>query len=671
MESLIKSTIIGILLMTNTQANELIHEESPYLQQHAHNPVDWYPWGDKAFSKAKKENKLIFLSIGYSTCHWCHVMEHESFENQKIANILNRYFVSIKVDREEYPNIDKHYQEIYRMMNNRSGGWPLTVIMTPDAEVFFTATYIPSDESYGYKGLGQVLTEIHNLYVNQKEKVLKSAKSINSATQRILKSKQNSLDNLDKNLTKKFVDEVRDGYDKQYKGIGKQPKFPHATTWDTLLSIYQINQNQKAKDMATQTLIAMAKGGINDQIEGGFYRYSTDYAWMIPHFEKMLYTNAELIESYSLAYKITGEQIFLDTIEQTIENINSRFGVDNLYYSASDADSDGVEGKYFLFSYDESYQALLKAGFSKAETKEALRYFNITDFGNFEDEQTNPYITKDKKPKELAKIKEVLKSIRAKRAYPFIDHKIQTSWNALFIHALFEANHTTEGLKSLDRLLSKLYIKGELYHQMVSDKPPKVKAYLEDYAFLINSLIDAYQITLDKKYLNLAQELTDKAQSKFYKNHQWMMSDDDFVSIADLYDASYRSAMAVMVENILKLSILEEDFKKYQLAKNMILSQAKRLNQMPSSYPYAIKVALSLQHPWIVIKSDKSNLQKSRDLISKIEYPYILIKDENQSEYSACTMEQCFATDKDIKGLIKEINNFTKTPKSKIFNRFR
>jgi len=656
MKNLLKRITVGILLMINIEANELIHEESPYLQQHAHNPVNWYPWGDKAFSKAKKENKLIFLSIGYSTCHWCHVMERESFENQKIANILNRYFVSIKVDREEYPNIDKHYQEIYRMMNNRSGGWPLTVIMTPDAQVFFTATYIPSDESYGYKGLGQVLTEIQHLYSTQKDNVLKSAKSIKSATQKIINSKQNSIDMLDKNLAQKFINEVKQSYDSRYKGLGKQPKFPHATTWDTLLSIYKINQNKKAKDMATETLIAMAKGGINDQIEGGFYRYSTDYAWMIPHFEKMLYTNAELIESYANAYKITGEQIFLDTINQTIDNINSRFRIDNLYYSASDADSDGVEGKYFLFSYDESYQALINAGLSKSDAKKALKYFNITDFGNFEDEQTNPYITKKDKPKELDKIKKVLKSIRTKRNYPFIDHKIQTSWNALFIHALFQANHTTEALKSLDTLLSKLYIKGVLYHQILLGKTPKVKAYLEDYAFLINSLIDAYETSLDKKYLNIAQELTQKAIDKFYKNSQWMMSDDEFISIADLYDASYRSAMAVMVENILKISILEEDFKTYQLAKNMILSQAKRLNQIPSSYPYFTKVALSLQHPWIIIKSTKSNLQKSKDLISQIDYPYILIKDENQSEYSACTMESCFASHKDIKSLIKEIN---------------
>ncbi|HHH50994.1 MAG TPA: thioredoxin domain-containing protein [Campylobacterales bacterium] len=641
--------------MIKTQANELIHEDSPYLQQHAHNPVDWYPWGDKAFQKAKKDNKLIFLSIGYSTCHWCHVMERESFENRDIADILNRYYISIKVDREEYPNIDKHYQEIYRMMNNRSGGWPLTVIMTPNAEVFFTATYIPAKERYGYKGLGQVLNEIHNLYINQKDKVLKSANSIKNATQKLLNSKHNSYDKLDKDIAKEFIYEVKQSYDSRYKGLGKQPKFPHATTWDTLLDIYRINQNKKAKDMVIQSLKAMTKGGINDQIEGGFYRYSTDEAWIIPHFEKMLYTNAELIESYANAYKITGENIFLDTIEQTIENINSRFKVDNLYYSASDADSDGVEGRYFLFTYDESYKALLDAGFDKSEAKKTLKYFNITEFGNFEEEQTNPYITKDNKPKELNKIKEILKSIRAKRNYPFIDKKIQTSWNSLYIHALFKANHSIDALKSLDTLLSKLYIKGELYHQMLLGKSPKVKAYLEDYAFLIDTLIDAYEVSLDKKYLNLANNLTQKAINKFYKNSKWMMSDDNFVSVADLYDASYRSAMAVMIQNMLKLSLLGDDFDIYQLAKNMLLSQAKRLNQTPSSYPYAIKVAISIQHPWIVLKSNKSNLEKNRDLISKIEYPYLLIKDENQSEYSACTMEKCFATHKDIQSVINDI----------------
>lgn len=651
--------LIG-LLSTNLFSNELIKEDSPYLQQHAHNPVAWMPWGEKALAKAKKENKLIFLSIGYSTCHWCHVMEHESFENEVIAKQLNEDFISIKVDREEYPNIDKYYQEVYRHMNNRSGGWPLTVVMTPDAKVFFTSTYIPSTPKYNYRSLPAILTDLTNIYKTRKEDVQKSADSIKnlfSATQNILKSRKS----FDKNLTNIFVDQVKESYDFDAKGIGVEPKFPHATSFDTLLDIFRLTQNHKAKEMAIDALEAMARGGINDQIEGGFFRYSTDEEWMIPHFEKMLYTNAELIETYANGYKLTKKPYFKATIDATIENIYKRFEKNNLFYSASDADSDGEEGKYFLFTYKETSSIL---------SHESLEYFNITKEGNFEAHKNNPYLSEESRPpKDIEVSKNRLQEIRTKRNYPFIDHKVQTSWNGLFIHALFKAKKDKKALTSLNSLVKNLYLEGRLYHQLLIGKKPKVKGYLEDYAFLIQALIDAYQSTLKKEYLSFAKKLFEQSKNKFYKNNTWYMSDDSFKTEAELYDSSYRSALAVNIENALKISILYEDFKGYMEAKKMLQYHAEEINAMPSSLPYATKVALMMEYPIITIKSNKEKLLASKKEIDKIGYPFILLHETNETIFEACTMEKCFSSHKKLNELIvdieeegnlKNIHNFTK-----------
>ncbi len=639
----------------NLNANELQHEESPYLQQHASNPVAWFPWGEKALEKAKKENKLIFLSIGYSTCHWCHVMEEESFENETIAKLLNDNYVSIKVDREEHPNIDKYYQKVYQLINQKSGGWPLTVIMTPDAKVFFTATYLPAQAQYRTKGLNQILPELHELFTTNKENVYLMAHNISKATTQNNILEDNPALRIDDNLSNIFLAQVGERYDQKNKGIGERPKFPHATTFDTLLNIVRLTLDFDAKTMADDALIAMAKGGIYDQIEGGFYRYATDEAWMIPHFEKMLYTNAELIETYANAYKMSANPLFKKIINETIENIYARFENDHLFYSASDADSDKVEGKYFLFNYEESLKTLIKNSFTHNEAKEALAYFNISEEGNFEDKMSNPYLTSKQEPKNITKIKEILFQIRAKRNYPFIDKKVQTSWNALFIGALFKAEENEKALKSLDALIKNLYLKDELYHQMLIGKAPKVEAYLEDYAFLISVLIDAYQVTLNKSYLNLAQKLNAKSIKKFYKNNQWLMSNDTFKATADVHDASYRSSMAVSVENILKLAHLSDDYDAYDMAKKMLTLNAKKINETASSTPYAVKVALMLQNSIVVIKASKEILLAHQKEIRELNYPFILIKDVKENDCSACTMQKCFSTHKSIDKVLQDI----------------
>ncbi|CAA6813412.1 MAG: Thymidylate kinase (EC [uncultured Sulfurovum sp.] len=651
-----KIIFLGLILM-NTQANELKNEESPYLLQHANNPVNWLPWGEKALKKAKKENKIIFLSIGYSTCHWCHVMEHESFENEEVAQVLNKDFISIKVDREEYPNIDKYYQGIYQMMNQKSGGWPLTVIMTPDAQVYFTATYLPPKAKYQNKGLDEILPDLYDLYHNRKELITTMTYNIEKAIKKKSLLEENTSITLDENLSSIFVSQITESFDSKFKGIGEQPKFPHATTFDTLLDIARLTLNFDAKTMADDALTAMAKGGINDQIEGGFYRYSTDEAWMIPHFEKMLYTNAELLETYANAYKMSGNKFFKKTMDETIENIYARFEKEDLFYSASDADSDGVEGKYFVFEYEKTLKALEKEGFSKHDAEVALVYFNITEDGNFEEETNNPYLTSHEEPENIAKIKELLLNIRKERNYPFVDYKVQTSWNALFINGLLKAGENEKALKSLDTLIEKLYLKDELYHQVIMGKTPKVKGYLEDYAFLISSLIEAYQANFDAKYLDLAIKLNAQSIKKFYKEKQWMMSDDNFKAIADFNDTPYRSAIAVSIENILKLAHLTDDYDAYDLASNMLTLHAKQINQVPSAIPYATKISLMLQNGVVIIKANKENLLAHQKEIDELYYPYVLTKAVKVDDFSVCTMQKCFSTNTKIDKILGDIES--------------
>jgi len=646
---------IGIILM-NTQANQLKNEESPYLRQHANNPVAWYPWGEEALEKAKKENKLIFLSIGYSTCHWCHVMEKESFDNEEIAKMLNRDFINIKVDREEHPNIDKHYQSVYKMMNHKSGGWPLTVIMTPSSQVFYTATYLPPKNRYNHKGLTELLPELYDLYHNRKELITTMTANIARKTLEMSSlPTASSTQKIDENLSMLFVQQVYQRYDQTHKGIGRQPKFPDATTFDTLLDISRLTLNFEAKTMADDALTAMAKGGINDQIEGGFYRYATDEAWIIPHFEKMLFTNAELLETYVNAYKMSGNELFKKTIDETIENIYTRFKKDNLFYSASDAQSDGKEGRYFTFDFDESVEALKKEGFTEEEAETALAYFNITDDSNFEHETSNPHLSNHPEPKDLAKVKEVLLTLRSKFQYPFVDYKIQTSWNALFIIGLLTGGETEKALKSLDALLENLYLKEELYHQSVLGTEPKVKGYLEDYAFLVSALIEAYQTNFETKYLELAKKLNTQSIQKFYKEKQWYLSDDNFKAIATLDDNPYRSAMAVSIENILKLAHLTDDYDAYDLASNMLTLHAQKLNQNAHENPYATKVGLMLQNGIVVLKAKKENLLAHEKEINELYYPFVLKKAVKEEGFSACTMQKCFSMGEKIEGVLGDI----------------
>ena len=569
--------------------NELIQEDSPYLLQHAHNPVNWMAWSDKALQKAKDENRLIFLSIGYSTCHWCHVMEKETFEDEVSAKLLNDSYVSIKVDREEMPDLDKYFQDVHYLLTKRSGGWPLSIIMTPTQQVIFAGTYLPAQSAHGRMGFRELTSFIKGKFDDNFAEVQKSAQSIEAAIKHYERSFEQKQSIESEAVIEAFVSKVKASFDDVSKGIGSSPKFPHASTWNALLDIYAQTKNLEALYMSEDALFAMARGGINDQIEGGFYRYSVDEAWVIPHFEKMLYTNAELIEVYAKLYTFTQKPFFKEVVDATIDAMDERFLKEGLYLSASDADSEGEEGKYFVFGYAGAKEALLKGGLSEVETKEVMDYFGITRFGNFEHQTTNLVIANEEKPLRLNEAINLLKQERQKVTYPFIDTKILTAWNALMVSALFEAQKIEKAKRLLDTLLTTLHVNAVLYHQIVLGGSLKVEALLEDYAFVIEALLRAYEHTKEEHYLELAKHLSHEAEQKFYKEETWYLSDKAFRAKAVLEDNSYKSPLSTMIKNLFELAKIEDDTALFIRAKDMLESFGSGIQKYAHAYPEAVR----------------------------------------------------------------------------------
>ena len=649
--------IVLFLLMVSLfgakYTNELIYEESPYLLQHAHNPVHWYPWGKKAFELAKKEHKPIFLSIGYSTCHWCHVMERESFENEEIAKLINQYYIPIKVDREERPDLDRYYQLVYQVMHQRSGGWPLTIIMTEDKKPFFSATYLPPEDGYGVKGLRTILPVLAKAYKEERPLIEKRAAAIEKLVGEALSSRYVPVQ-LDISLATKALRQLQEVYDPVHGGFSKRIKFPQPSTIDLLLDIYLITHDQKALQMATHTLEAMAKGGIFDQIEGGFFRYSVDREWSIPHFEKMLYTNAELIHLYTRAYRITKEPLFKEVVVRTIEEMDRRFGQSGLYYSASDADTKGEEGRYFLYSYEGALKYLSQE-MNETEAKKELEALGIMPDGNFDGELSNP----TKKGAVTPKTIELLAKMRQKRSYPFIDKKIITAWNAMYLRAkmeafIFDERYLHEALQALDRLIDRLY-KDQLYHQVIAKEKPKKEAMLEDYAYLIRALATAYELSLEHRYLELADKLFNEAKERFFDHGVWYFSTQDHKLPADLSDSYYSSALATLYLAMLDLSSLGEDLKLYALAKRSIEEKSALIFHNPGFLPTATKAALRLKIGDVIVKAKKKRLLKVLGSLQFVRYPYLLDKDANVSGFLACKIDTCFKESEDFAELKKAI----------------
>jgi uncharacterized protein YyaL (SSP411 family) len=644
-----------------TYTNHLIDEPSPYLQQHAHNPVDWYPWGEEAFEKAKREHKPIFLSIGYSTCHWCHVMAHESFEDPKIAELINRWFVPIKVDREEMPHLDKYYQKVYTLLHHRSGGWPLTILLTEELQPFFAGTYIPPTDSYGVKGLETLLPMMGELYRNHREKIEQRAQAIQALMQKMESLPTQPLE-LNLTIANQAVTAMRSYYDEVYKGFGDRPKFPESSRLRLLLDIYRLNGHPIAKKMVLETLDAMALSGLYDQIDGAFFRYCVDRRWHIPHFEKMLYTNAELIPIYLQAWKMTGKGEYQRVVRETIAEIDHRFRTpEGLYFSASDADSDHQEGGYFIYRYDEALQALIDAKIDEASAKEILAFLDISEDGNFDTEFAHPRRMGENPPKGFERAKKVLSAMRKSRHYPFIDKKIITAWNGMMIKALFQASildqrYLTEAEESY-RALKHLMEKGDgtLYHQVLFNHQPEQDGLLEDYAFLIDTALTAYQVTLEEHYLKDANRWMQMALKRFYRKGRWLLGSDGFESYADLQDNYYTSPLSVMVNNLIDLALLESSLTYEAVAKETLDAHAEWINKHPDAYPEALRAFLRLKRGVVGIKSNRQALQANREKIDKIRYPFVLKKAEPMKQFIACDMRTCFAFGKELTPVIEAI----------------
>ena len=637
--------------------NKLINEGSPYLQQHAHNPVYWYPWGDEALKKAKEEHKPIFLSIGYSTCHWCHVMAHESFENKTIADLLNRDYIAIKVDREELPHLDKYYQNLHVLLKKRSGGWPLTAILTEDAHPYFVATYLPAEAKYNVEGLDTFLPRTALEYKNKRSAITLKAEGIASMLKAV-DSVQLKPVKIELSIVGGIYQGLLNAFDEIYYGLSIQPKFPESSKIGLLFDLDALDQ-RGAGEMALKILRAMALRGLYDQVEGGFFRYSTDVAWEIPHFEKMLYTNAELILLYVKAYKLTQDELYRQIVVKTIEMIEHRFEEQGVYTSASDADSEDEEGGYFIYSYEE--MTTVMASLSAQEKEELEEILELSLIGNFEGKiHINFYA--EKRPESFKKIRDRLYKIREDRSYPFIDMKINTAWNAMMIEALFTASDIDQkylllAQERMHSLLDKMYIKGVLYHQSLPKSVPVQKALLEDYAFLISALIEGYQHDYNTQYLFLAQTLSDEAITKFYDGKFWYLNgSEEFRVYAGMQDKYYQAPMNKLLSSLLKLASLSGERKYLYLVEKSLSAKSTLFSDFPSRYPSAMQVLLRNKRGYVTLKANKQKLLKVKD--RPIDYPFVLRKASSKIKgYLACDMEQCFAVDEVLENVIRSIES--------------
>ncbi|AWB10284.1 hypothetical protein TDSAC_0930 [Thermodesulfobium acidiphilum] len=586
-------------MQISNKPNSLINESSPYLLQHSYNLVNWYPWCNEALKKAEKENKPIFLSIGYSSCHWCHVMEKESFNNEEVANILNENFISIKVDREEHPEIDKFYQNVHIVFNNRSGGWPLSIFMTYDLKPFFAATYIPLEKKSVRYTFPEILRAISNQYNSDKSKLTKLGDEILKYVNLLYKI-ENKV-KIDVNVIDFFLKQTEENYDIVYGGFSSAPKFPQTSLLDTLIYIYDKTKLNKPLKMVENTLKNMSMGGFYDLVDGGFCRYSTDNIWFVPHFEKMGYDNALLSQIYLDTYQITKNELYLEIALKTIEFMIKKMQKNGLFYSSSDADTDGIEGKYYTYEYDE----ILKIFKNYNIDPKAL---SVTKEGNFKGRNILR-LSSDSDRRELVPLLNELKNLRKERKYPFIDEKIITSINSMMIKSLFKAAKINEkyyilAKDCLKSLLSFLYMDGILYHCGVYNKEIKIRSFLEDYAYLVDALIEAYQFTQEEEYLKLAIKFTRDANNFF--DDFWYFSMGEFKTIADVFDESYPSSASLMIMNNIKLNnYVSGEFS------DVIERSIKNYSGKISKYPQYTALAVKCILEWNL---QNKNILKGREL---------------------------------------------------------
>jgi uncharacterized protein YyaL (SSP411 family) len=642
---------------TNNKPNRLIAEKSPYLLQHAYNPVDWYPWGEEAFEKAKRENKPVFLSIGYSTCHWCHVMAHESFEDEEVARILNEKYVSIKVDREERPDIDSIYMRVCQMLTGH-GGWPLSVFLTPDQKPFYVGTYFPKRSRYGHPGFIDVLTQLY-------EKFKANPKEITAISEQITKSLKQSVqahekDRLQSAALDRTYRQLANSFDGIYGGFGGAPKFPIPHMLMFLMRYYRWKGQENALLMTEKTLNGMANGGIYDHIGYGFARYSTDAMWLVPHFEKMLYDNALLLTVYTEAYQLTKNERYKEISEQIIEFVKREMtSKEGAFYSAIDADSEGIEGKYYVWDKDEVLNVLgMELGDLFCEA------YDITENGNFEGHNVpnlihtdlasiaKKYELNEEQLKEkLETAKQKLFAERALRVYPHVDDKILTAWNALMIAGLAKAAKVYENRSYLDMAQQALaFIETHLIQDgrvMVRyrDGEVKNKGFIDDYAYLIWAYIEMYKATFERSYLKRAMERTQEMIELFWdeENGGFYFTGKDaeqlIVREKEIYDGALPSGNSVAVVQMIRLARLTGDLQLLDKAEAMYSTFKRQVEAYESGHTFFLQGLLLFEMPTkeIVIFGKKGD-EKREQLLKQLQKAFIpnysVLVAEHPSDFS-------------------------------------
>jgi uncharacterized protein YyaL (SSP411 family) len=589
-------------LSESANTNRLINETSPYLLQHAHNPVDWFPWGEEAFEVARRDQKPLLLSIGYSACHWCHVMEHESFENEAIAKLMNDNFVNIKVDREERPDLDQIYMNAVQMMTQH-GGWPMTVFLTPDAVPFYAGTYFPPEDRYNMPGFPRVLISVADAFRERPEDVTQTAQSVlselNRATALVESNEVLTVDLLDAAYRA-----IIKNYDATNGGFGGAPKFPPAMALEFLLHTFYRTGNQQALEIVQHSMRKMAEGGIYDQLGGGFHRYSTDARWLVPHFEKMLYDNALLSRLYLHYYQLTGEE-WARKIAEGILDYVVREMTDDLggFYSTQDADSEGVEGKFFVWSLAE-VESLL----GKEDAALFAAFYNVTPEGNFEGENIlnikqdpSELAAQEKLPSDelqavLLKGRQVLFAAREKRVKPARDEKVLTAWNGLMLASFAEAgailnrpDYAAVAKRNARFVLTNLRHEGLLLRSY-KDGEAKLNAYLEDYSFYAEGLLTLFETTGELEWFNEARNLCDVMVAEFWDDEEGGFfftgnsHEQLIVRAKDFFDNATPSGNSIAAEVLLRLSTLTGNQDCQRRAATILRLTANGMLRYPSGF---------------------------------------------------------------------------------------
>lgn len=639
------------MINKDNKPNKLIQESSPYLLQHAYNPVEWFPWGDEALTKAKKENKPIFLSIGYSACHWCHVMAHESFEDENIARILNTKFISIKVDREERPDLDDIYQKACQVaMGN--GGWPLSVFLTPDQKPFYVGTYFPKQSRYGLPGFSTILETLSQAYNDKKEDIDKATHELMES---LIESSSTLAKNLNTEIEKTILDESAINLlqiaDSLHGGFGQAPKFPNTTNLLFLLRYFDYSKNTQFLNFVEFTAKKMAWGGIHDHIGGGFSRYSTDQKWLIPHFEKMLYDNALLIQLFSELYQATGKNQYLTLIQTTLQYLLREMTLRNekneyAFYSSEDADSEGIEGKFYTWTKNE-----IKENISDNQKFELFcDYYGITQSGNFEgtnilnitksketlSKQYN--ISIDKVEDILNETLEILYKVRKKRIAPGKDDKILTSWNALMISALVSAYKVTDNedysdfaKKTINFIEKKLSYDSNRLNHTYKDGLAKINGYLDDYSYYINALLDVFEISANPFYLQRAIQYLDSLIIHFWDNNEksFFFTPNDHEQLIlrtkNFYDLAIPSGNSMAVYALLRIHFITQNQDYLDKAELVIKSCYKAALGNPFGFgQLLISIYLYFKKPLeIIILQNKKKDYNKREMKKWIMKQYI------------------------------------------------